>query len=505
LFKLKWFRVILDEAHAIKNRRSETFAAAFELKTDRRWALTGTPLQNSVDDIYSLFIFLRYIIVSSHSEWQKRWKKRMESRNAREREHVFKQFQTVLGVVLLRRAKHDKIDGRPVIELPPREVRVVELKFSPDELDFYRKMERNAVTSLQKFAADGGIMANYLNVLLLLLRLRQVCSHPSLCQWTANAGYVFTEEELDAVDSAMQGDKAKYLGLPKDVRSRLLEELAPDSIVPQSCPVCMDIIEGDDGIVTLCGHIFCRSDYDGWTQNHRSCPSCRAQFEDVGNTVDLEYVRKEVHAIHRKRVRTEAATVEGSTPVVSELKKIELVGFGPTEAPAMKKRRLETAVDVTKDATVDQTSGAPFSVEIPQSDQSPKKRFVQSAKIKALMSELEKMMKEGDDKALVFSQWTRMLDLISVPLTERGIRFERLDGTMDCQSRNAAISEFKKRSDIRVFLISLKAGGVGLNLTAANRVIMMDCWWYVVTRLACTVLGRATDCGAQSYCNSRIF
>jgi SNF2 family DNA or RNA helicase len=146
-------------------------------------------------------------------------------------------------------------------------------------------------------------------------------------------------------------------------------------------------------------------------------------------------------------------------------------------------------VDVDEGPPVDQTNGAPDSAEIPHSDQTPKKRFVQSAKIKALMSELEKMMKEGDDKALVFSQWTRMLDLISVPLTERGIRFERLDGTMDCQSRTAAISEFKKRSDIRVFLISLKAGGVGLNLTAANRVIMMDCWWYVVTRLACTVLG----------------
>jgi SNF2 family DNA or RNA helicase len=76
------------------------------------------------------------------------------------------------------------------------------------------------------------------------------------------------------------------------------------------------------------------------------------------------------------------------------------------------------------------------------------------------------------ESALVFSQWTRMLDLVQVPLLERGIQFVRLDGTMDSDTRANAIREFNKRSDIRLFLISLKAGGCGLNLTAANRVMM---------------------------------
>jgi SNF2 family DNA or RNA helicase len=480
LFKLKWFRVILDEAHAIKNRRSESFAAAFELKTDRRWALTGTPIQNSLDDIYSLFIFLRYIIVSSHSEWQQRWKRRMESRNAVERERVFKQFQMVLGVVLLRRAKHDKIDGRPVIELPHREVRVVELKFSKDELEVYRNMEKNAVTSLQKFAADGGIMANYMHVLLLLLRLRQVCSHPSLCQWSANAGYIFTDEELDAVDNAMQGDRGRYLALPESVRNRLLRELAPDSTIPQTCPVCMDVIDGDDGIVTLCGHIFCRSDYEEWTQTNSSCPSCRGEIDDaVLCTIELSYMRKEVHALHRQQKRKEAPIVFHQKPVIANSRKIELVGFdlGGDAARPNKKQRLEGTSDACNEILPSEKNEV-WDSDAEESDvSSPKKRFVQSAKIKALMHELERMVKDGDDKALVFSQWTRMLDLISVPLIEQGIRFERLDGSMDSQARTAAITEFKKRSDIRVFLISLKAGGFGLNLTAANRVMMMDCWW----------------------------
>jgi DNA repair protein RAD16 len=53
LFKIRFFRVVLDEAQAIKNRCSEGFAAAFEIKADRRWVLSGTPIQNSVDDMYS--------------------------------------------------------------------------------------------------------------------------------------------------------------------------------------------------------------------------------------------------------------------------------------------------------------------------------------------------------------------------------------------------------------------------------------------------------------------
>lgn len=53
LFKCRFFRVVLDEAQAIKNRRSECFAASFEIRADRRWVLSGTPIQNSIDDMYS--------------------------------------------------------------------------------------------------------------------------------------------------------------------------------------------------------------------------------------------------------------------------------------------------------------------------------------------------------------------------------------------------------------------------------------------------------------------
>lgn len=83
----------------------------------------------------------------------------------------------------------------------------------------------------------------------------------------------------------------------------------------------------------------------------------------------------------------------------------------------------------------------------------------------------------GDHKALVFSQFLGMLGLIKDELTKLGIDFEYFDGSSTIQERERAIERFQNDSKCRVFLISLKAGGVGLNLTAADYVYIVDPWW----------------------------
>ena len=83
----------------------------------------------------------------------------------------------------------------------------------------------------------------------------------------------------------------------------------------------------------------------------------------------------------------------------------------------------------------------------------------------------------GDHKALIFSQFLGMLALIKQKLTELNIRFEYFDGSTAAPDREKAIQSFQKDDEVRVFLISLKAGGVGLNLTAADYVYIVDPWW----------------------------
>ncbi len=97
-----------------------------------------------------------------------------------------------------------------------------------------------------------------------------------------------------------------------------------------------------------------------------------------------------------------------------------------------------------------------------------------SAKVERLVEALEDAAADGH-KALVFSQWTSLLDLVEPHLQRAGIPFLRLDGST--RDRGAVVSAFQDDSGPPVILISLKAGGTGLNLTAADHVFLMDPWW----------------------------
>ncbi|WP_316803952.1 DEAD/DEAH box helicase [Pedobacter nototheniae] len=96
-----------------------------------------------------------------------------------------------------------------------------------------------------------------------------------------------------------------------------------------------------------------------------------------------------------------------------------------------------------------------------------------SSKIEVLMEQLER--KVGNHKILVFSQFVTMLDLIKKALESRGIRYEYLSG--QTKKRGEVVTSFQRNADIPVFLISLKAGGIGLNLTEADYVYLVDPWW----------------------------
>ena len=98
-----------------------------------------------------------------------------------------------------------------------------------------------------------------------------------------------------------------------------------------------------------------------------------------------------------------------------------------------------------------------------------------SIKLQELARELAENM--GNHKALVFSQFLGMLALIRDQLTEQNIPFVYFDGSTSAADREKAVQEFQNNDEIRVFVISLKAGGVGLNLTAASYVYIVDPWW----------------------------
>jgi non-specific serine/threonine protein kinase len=103
----------------------------------------------------------------------------------------------------------------------------------------------------------------------------------------------------------------------------------------------------------------------------------------------------------------------------------------------------------------------------------------QTAASSVKIVELTREMQEnaGDHKFLIFSQFTEMLQLIKAQFEESGIRYSYLDGSTPLPKRKEEVTQFTEDPSIKAFLISLKAGGVGLNLTVADYVYLVDPWW----------------------------
>lgn len=513
LFKVRWFRIVLDEAQVIKNRRALQARAAYMLPAERRWCLSGTPIQNSVDDIYSLFLFLRYYIVDTYSQWSKVWKKRLNSNHAAVRERTFKRFQVILGTVLLRRTKSEKVDGVPILVLPPKNVELRALQFSPDERAVYMALETKSRVEFNKFVKAGTVMANLFSVLVLLLRLRQACSHPHLI--TKDDG--FSREELEQAATRIASGASLLSALPEGVQKRLIELLAPDSESDEGkvCPICFDGL-GREAIVTSCGHFSCGACNSRWAAESDSCPQCRQSLADTNAKLDLSLIRQEVHAVYEQR--KEASTVgakaaaavskgkgkgKGKAPARLQAKgghsadierfddmvidaleagKRRAAARADTKSAALAIKADKGAVDEEEDAEeappVKSAAAATAAAAAAGPDENAGRQFLLSTKIQALMDELNLLREtKPGEKALVYSQWTGMLDLIEVPLEQEGIRHTRIDGSMRVEDRTEAIDEFKSRSDCTVMLMSLHAAGTGLNLTNANHVFMMDMWW----------------------------
>lgn len=100
----------------------------------------------------------------------------------------------------------------------------------------------------------------------------------------------------------------------------------------------------------------------------------------------------------------------------------------------------------------------------------------ESTKLNTIKETVSELMEE-EHKVVIFSQFTKMLDILENWLKESGYSFERIDGSVNAKMRQERVDRFQNSTGSGVFLISLKAGGVGINLTAADYVIHIDPWW----------------------------
>ncbi|KAF8960935.1 SNF2 family N-terminal domain-containing protein [Flammula alnicola] len=364
IYGVKWWRIVLDEAHNIKNVKTKGAIACCELQSKFRWCLTGTPMQNNVTELYSLIKFLRIKPLSNWDTFNIQIAKPVNSGRGAGR--AMKRLQVVLKQIMLRRRKDETINGKVLIELPKRTVEVVTCDFDDSERQFYDSLETKMESVIEKLMASKG-GSSYMSVLLLLLRLRQACNHPIL----VSADYKKDSEALEP----------KAVAKGKDDKDA----------------------DPDDDLIAAFGQM-------GVT---RKCQMCTSELRR-DNTGEGEW---NTHC-------------RDCVPLAIQAKRAE------RDRPS-------------------------------------------SAKIRMVLKLLKQIdaRSNREEKTIIFSQFTSMLDLLEPFLSEKGIKYVRYDGSMNPKDREAALTKIKTSTTTRVILISFKAGSTGLNLTACNNVILVDLWW----------------------------
>ncbi|KAJ3333856.1 DNA repair protein rad16, partial [Gonapodya sp. JEL0774] len=354
IHKVDWYRVILDEAHSIKDRTSSTARAVFALRAEKKWSLSGTPLQNRVGEL---------IINFGH-------------------EHEagalgFRKLARLLDRVMLRRTKVQKAAD---LGLPPKVVVVRRDYFNEEEDDLYSSLYGDAKRKFDTYVAEETVLNNYANIFELLMKMRQAANHPDL---VTKKGLVASEAEYGSmiygVNPAFPGTKRlHYLSRAK-------------SLV---CGICNEPAE--DAIISKCKHTFCREDareyIESAVEENPRCPVC----------------------------------------------------FRPL------------TIDLSQEEVLPQETGSNSAVKKSIVNYLDMSAWRSSTKIEALVEELTNLKKKDTTvKSIVFSQFVNFLG-------EYGINMQ---------------ASFMTNVHIDVFLISLKAGGIALNLTEASNVFLMDPWW----------------------------
>lgn len=458
LGRVRWFRVILDEAQSIKNYRTQVARACWGLRAKRRWCLSGTPIQNAVEDLYSYFRFLRYEPYAVYKSFCSLIKVPI-SRNP---SNGYKKLQVVLRTIMLRRTKGTMLDGKPIITLPSKTISLKKVDFSMEERSFYSTLEEESRQQFMEYEDAGTVKQNYVNILLMLLRLRQACDHPLLVK-----GCDSNSSQKSSIEMAKK--------LPRDKKIVLLSCLEVSLAI---CTICNDPPE--DAVVTICGHVFCNQCIcEHLTAEENICPSpnCKVQLraasvfskgtlksslsDELGNDCCSGSSVFEMGDKHKKSEdnwSSYSTKIKTALEILQSLPKSQLSlesNFGKSDGESS-----NSSVDTANSVSV-RSSMDLCGVENTNSQRCSNR--------------------EVSEKAIVFSQWTRMLDLLEGPLKASSIKYRRLDGTMSVAAREKAIKDFNMLPEVTVIIMSLKAASLGLNLVAANHVLLLDLWWNPTT------------------------
>ena len=386
IYSIEWRRIILDEGHTIRNPQTKSALAANNVAAQSRWVLTGTPIINTLRDLYSL---VRFIRLSGGLEQLDIFNRVLIRPLKQGDPNANLLLQALMTTISLRRKKEMKfIDLR----LPEKTEYVHRFQFASHEKEKYEALQSQAKGLLHdvRKGKDG-----YQHLLEILLRLRQVCNHWKLCA-----------ERVTDVLSILESQKT--VDLTPENRAALQSMLQLSIESHEDCAICLESLHNP--VITNCAHVFGAECIERVIETQHKCPMCRADLPDNNILV-------------------------------------------------------RPAVELGED-----TSTANSGIDPDTS----------SSKIEEMVKILHaSQKKDPTTKTVIFSQWTSFLNILQARLTTLypDTHIARIDGTMNPRQRDAAQDSLNNNPNCTILLASLAVCSIGLNLVAANQVILSDSWW----------------------------
>jgi SNF2 family DNA or RNA helicase len=560
-FGVHWYRVILDEAHTIKNRNAKMTKASYDVRSHYRWCLTGTPMQNNLDELQSLIKFLRIKPYSEIGAWKESITGPMKGGRGN---LAMRRLQIFLKTFMKRRTKevlkkdgalnfggkNKEGDGKSGFQIVDRNIETVIGSFTPQERAFYDRLSSRAESRLAEMM--GGAKQDYIGALVLLLRLRQACNHPNLTKSNV-------KDDKDALTTGSKSGTQSDFQTPRKSKDTDADDLADLlgglSVQTKRCDICQASLTKNNAASGAIRCDDCEADLNTSQQKvkkhkkhrkHKHKDRAHKKDREPKQAIESEEEDEEVKAPKNSRQRrvimdsddedeqegewlvpedqqnqadlgkaggTDDEDAEGGGDTIgaedsdtfashdeSAISKSEEDSFivhdtdSEDEAPGAHKKQLQKKKKkvINLDSDEDNDSGSESSGEESGSETDSEESetgesdleyeasdLTPSTKIRQLLSILEK--ETPDHKVIVFSQFTSMLDLIEPFLRREGYNFTRYDGSMRNDLREASLQKLREDKRTRVLLCSLKCGSLGLNLTAASRVVIMEPFWNPVS------------------------
>ncbi|KFZ20291.1 hypothetical protein V501_00200 [Pseudogymnoascus sp. VKM F-4519 (FW-2642)] len=473
LQRVKWYRIVLDEAQAIKNYRSRTSIACHKLDSTYRWALSGTPVLNSLNELYPYFRFLRMNWASTFPVFKKNF-------GDPDANDSTKRLNVMLSVIMMRRTIGSTILGRPLVQLPPIHPSLQILNLCGVERAIYRTLEDRFRGMMNNHFKAGTAEKNYGLYLTQLLRLRQAASHPFLLERCIKDLFdaedllglklrlkrlkkdkrpiyeqieLWTSKPATNNETKQSGDSVSFgrsdFGNKFDFEGFLSEADHEKIYARIVCILCSDLPQ--DPVKTDCGHIFCRACLEGNIHaqaatlefDYTACPKCEKIFEHYEPWRNPD-----------SRGSDDGAGSERSDPSSGQ----------PTTQTSRRK-------DANYKPHIKDSEWLKTCIENP-------KKLLPSAKTIALKAQILHWVHEApDDKILVFTQFRMMTRIVGLLCEKERWGHVYFTGDMNMRQRTHAVEQFHTDKKIKIMIAVLKCGGVGLNLKCANRCITIDPWW----------------------------